>query len=97
MLEVIQSLPVVVDDELVVHMNREHEEIVSPGAVVVTGVRLRRGESRGLGPFIKGHVQAPRRLLETVEGLPQKKDLVCWNTASYLQVERGRLFPQGCH
>jgi hypothetical protein len=40
-------------------MNRGHEEIVSSAAVVVTGIRLRRGETLGLGPFIKGVVQAP--------------------------------------
>jgi hypothetical protein len=67
---------------LVVHMNREDEEIVSAAAVGVTGIRLRRGEALGLVPFIKGPVQAPWRLLETLEGLPQKKDLVCWNFAT---------------
>jgi hypothetical protein len=64
-------------------MNGEHEKLVSSAAVVVTGIRLRRGETLGLEPFIKGLVQAPRRLLETVEGLPQKKDLVCWNIATF--------------
>jgi hypothetical protein len=68
---------------LVVHINREHEEIVSSAAVVVTGIRLTRGETLVLVPFVKRLVQEPRRLLETVEGLPQKKDLVCWNIATF--------------
>jgi hypothetical protein len=68
---------------LIVHMNREHEEIVSSAAVVVTGILLRKAETLGLEPFIKGLVQAPRRLLETVERLPQKMDFVCWNIATF--------------
>jgi hypothetical protein len=68
---------------LVVHINHERQEIVSFAAVVVTGIRLSRGETLGLEPFVKGLVQEPRRLLETVEGLPQKKDLVCWDIATF--------------
>jgi hypothetical protein len=42
--EVIQGLRVVVGDELVVHMNGENEKLISSVAVVVTGIRVRRGD-----------------------------------------------------
>jgi hypothetical protein len=81
LLEVIQGLPVVVGEELLVHMNRENEEIVSSAAVV--------GAWRWARPWGLCHLSKAlfkhrlRRLLESVEGLPQKKDLVCWNIATF--------------
>jgi hypothetical protein len=68
-LEFVQSGAVVAGDELVVNMDRKHEEVVSPAARVETGVGLRWGQTLGLEPFVECFVEAARGLLQTVEGL----------------------------
>jgi hypothetical protein len=83
LLEVIQGLPAVVDDEF----GRPPEPRVRGNLLLCSGSSHRDPPEKGWDPgtwaIYQGLVQAPRRLLETVEGLPQKKDLVCSNIATF--------------
>ena len=80
--EVVQSRPIVAGDELVIDMNREHEELVSPAMRVEAGVCFGWSEALGLEPFVECLVEAAWGLLQAVERLAEVEDLVGGNVAS---------------
>jgi hypothetical protein len=63
-LEFVQSGAIVAGNELVINMDRKHEEVVPPAARVETGVGLRWGQTLGLEPFVERFVEATRGLLQ---------------------------------
>jgi hypothetical protein len=74
--QAVQSRAVVASDELVINMDREHEEVVALLVRVEARVCLGWRENLGLEPFVESLVETARGLLQTVEGFAEVKDLV---------------------